>query len=35
MGLANFRRTKLSYQPAALIDKFRLRLRGENIPQPV
>ena len=27
MGLANFRRTKLSYQPAALIDKFRLRLR--------
>jgi hypothetical protein len=27
MGLANFRRTKLSYQPAALINKFRLRLR--------
>jgi uncharacterized protein len=27
MGLANFRRTKLSYQPAALIEKFRLRLR--------
>ncbi len=28
MGLANFRRTKLSYQPAALIDKFRARLRA-------
>lgn len=28
MGLANFRRTKLSYQPAALIEKFRLRLRA-------
>ncbi len=26
MGLANFRRTKLSYQPAALLDKFRVRL---------
>ena len=27
MGLANFRRTKLSYQPSALIPKFRVRLR--------
>lgn len=27
MGLANFRRTKLSYQPTALIEKFRVRLR--------
>ena len=28
MGLANFRKTKLSYQPAALLEKFRLRLRA-------
>jgi hypothetical protein len=27
MGLANFRRTKLSYQPAALLGKFRVRPR--------
>lgn len=27
MGLAGFRRTKLSYQPSALIPKFRVRLR--------
>jgi hypothetical protein len=27
MGLANFRRTKLSYRPAALLSKFRVRLR--------
>jgi len=27
LGLANFRRTKLSYQPSALIPKFRVRLR--------
>lgn len=27
MGLANFRRTKLSYQPAALLVKYRVRLR--------
>lgn len=25
LGLANFRRTKLSYQPAALLSKFRVR----------
>ncbi len=30
MGLANFRRTKLSYQPAALIDKYRVRLRARG-----
>jgi hypothetical protein len=28
MGLANFRKTKLSYQPAALIDKYRVRLHS-------
>jgi hypothetical protein len=28
MGLANFRRSKLSYQPSALISKFRVRLRA-------
>jgi len=28
MGLANFRRTKLSYQPASLLGKFRVRLRA-------
>ena len=28
MGLANFRKTKLSYQPTALIDKYRVRLRA-------
>lgn len=28
LGLANFRRTKLSYQPSALLGKFRVRLRG-------
>ena len=28
MGLANFRRTKLSYQPASLLEKFRVRLRA-------
>ena len=28
MGLPNFRRTKLSYQPALLLSKFRVRLRG-------
>lgn len=28
MGLANFRRTKLSYQPSGLIPKFRVRLRA-------
>lgn len=28
MGLANFRRTKLSYQPLALIQKFRVCLRA-------
>jgi len=27
MGLENFRRTKLSYQPAALLPKYRVRLR--------
>lgn len=27
MGLANFRRTKLSYRPASLLGKFRVRLR--------
>ena len=27
LGLANFRRTKLSYQPAALLEKFRVRPR--------
>lgn len=27
LGLANFRRTKLSYRPAALLSKFRVRLR--------
>ena len=27
MGLASFRQTKLSYQPSALIPKFRVRLR--------
>ena len=26
LGLANFRRTKLSYQPSALIPKFRVHL---------
>jgi hypothetical protein len=26
MGLANFRRSKLSYQPSALIDKYRVTL---------
>ncbi len=28
MGLANFRRTKLSYRPAALLDKVRVGLAG-------
>jgi hypothetical protein len=28
LGLANFRQTKLSYQPAALLDKHRVRFRG-------
>jgi hypothetical protein len=28
LGLANFRQTKLSYQPAALLDKHRVNLRG-------
>lgn len=28
MGLANFRRSKLSYQPVSLLSKFRVRLRG-------
>lgn len=27
MGVANFRRSKLSYQPSALIPKYRVRLR--------
>ena len=27
MGLPNFRRTKLSYQPAELLAKFRVSLR--------
>ena len=27
LGLANFRQTKLSYQPVALLEKFRARLR--------
>lgn len=27
LGIANFRRTKLSYQPVALLDKFRARPR--------
>lgn len=27
LGLANFRRTKMSYQPAALLEKFRVRPR--------
>jgi hypothetical protein len=27
LGLPNFRRTKMSYQPAALLPKFRARLR--------
>ena len=27
MGLANFRRTKLSYRPVSLLSKFRVRLR--------
>jgi hypothetical protein len=27
MGLANFRKTKLSYQPTALLDKYRVRPR--------
>jgi hypothetical protein len=30
MGLANFRRTKLSYRPVALLSKFRVRLREPN-----
>ena len=29
MGLANFRKTKLSYQPSALLDKYRVRLRAD------
>lgn len=29
MGLGNFRRTKLSYQPSALIPKFRVQLRSK------
>jgi len=28
MGNPNFRRTKLSFRPHALLDKFRLRIRG-------
>ncbi len=27
MGLANFRKSKLSYQPSTLLDKYRVRLR--------
>jgi hypothetical protein len=32
MGLANFRRTKLSYQPVALVPKYRVTLRGSLSP---
>jgi hypothetical protein len=33
LGLPNFRQTKRSYQPAALLCKFRVRLRGSgNLP---
>ena len=28
LGQVNFRRTKLSYQPSALLGKFRVRLRA-------
>jgi hypothetical protein len=30
MGLANFRRTKLSYRPVSLLRKFRVRLRERH-----
>lgn len=32
LGNANFRRTKLSFRPCALIDKFRLRVRATAEP---